>query len=144
MKRREAILMVVVLFVGIGLSSLSFAQGMMRDQPAMGKGMMKSDMMGKCPMQGVMMKGMMEKTILMTADGGVIVSAGNKLVKYDKDLNVIKEVEIKIDIEAMQQTMRTMMKECPMMKSTMMEGEMIGNTSEQKAPATIGTEEKTE
>jgi len=65
MKRRLAILIAVALFIGIGLSSLSFAQGMrgmMGDQPMMGKDMMKSDMMAKgemmekCPMHGMMMR----------------------------------------------------------------------------------------
>jgi len=69
---------------------------------------MKSDMMEKgemnekCPMHGMMMKRMMEKSIIATSDGGVIVLAGNKLIKYDKDLNVVKEVEIKNEMEGMQ------------------------------------------
>ena len=34
------------------------------------------------------------KSMIGTPDGGVIVLAGNRLLKYDKDLNLLKEVEI--------------------------------------------------
>ena len=120
MKRTFAILIAAVLFAATGLSSLSSAQEV---DDTMGKGKMKGDMMGKGPMmgkggpmQGMMMKGMMEKSIIATADGGVIVLAGNKLIKYDQDLNIVKEVEIKVDMDAMQKHMTEMMKMCPMMK----------------------------
>ena len=86
----------------------------------MGKGMMdgKGSMMG---MHGMMMK-MMEKTMVPTSDGGVIVLAGNQLTKYDKDLNVVKEVELKMDMEAMKKNMDDMMKMCPMMGKGMKDG----------------------
>ena len=118
MKKQFASLTVAIMLVG--LSSLASAQGM--DQP-MGKGMQKGDMMGqgkmmmKNPMQDMMMKAMMEKTMVATPDGGVIVMAGNKLLKYDQDLNLVKEVEIKIDMESMR---KSMMKDCPMMKVPVM------------------------
>lgn len=70
-------------------------------------------MPGGCPMCHIMMKGMMEKTLVPAGDGGVIVMAGNKLVKYDKDLNLVKEVEIKMDMTAMIQDMKG---KCPMCK----------------------------
>lgn len=35
-------------------------------------------------------------SMVATNEGGVIVLAGNKLTKYDAELNVIKEVEIKM------------------------------------------------
>lgn len=58
-------------------------------------------------MQGMMMKKMMmEKKMIATSDGGVIVMFGNKLVKYDKDLELVKEVELKIDMEAMKKCMK--------------------------------------
>lgn len=40
---------------------------------------------------------MMHRKIIATEDGGVIVMVGNKLLKYDKDLNLIKKVEITRD-----------------------------------------------
>ena len=54
--------------------------------------------------------------MVATSDGGVIVLTGNKLTKYDKDLNVVKEVEIKMDLESMHKQMMDMMQNCPMMK----------------------------
>jgi hypothetical protein len=32
--------------------------------------------------------------MVASGDGGVIVTTGEKLIKYDKDLNVVKEVTI--------------------------------------------------
>ncbi|MDD4894605.1 MAG: hypothetical protein PHW54_04745 [Candidatus Omnitrophica bacterium] len=52
--------------------------------------------MGTMAMQ---MMGSMQRQMVATSDGGVIVLAGEKLVKYDKDLNLVKEVEIKREVE---------------------------------------------
>jgi hypothetical protein len=59
--------------------------GMDMDQPM---GMMMPGM-GKmcCPMMG-------KAQMAATDDGGVIVLAGNKLMKYDADLVLLKEVEV--------------------------------------------------
>jgi hypothetical protein len=83
----------------------------------MHKGMMGQPMMGKempkmCPMHTMMAQGMMHKEIVATQDGGVIVMYDNKLLKYDKDVNFVKEVDLKIDTAAMQAKMQQMMKEC--------------------------------
>jgi len=67
-------------------------------------------------MASIMMQllGSMQKQIAPTNDGGVIVFSGNKLLKYDKDLNLIKEVEvntqfdIKIDPGSMQEMFKSM------------------------------------
>ena len=142
MRRRSLIVMAAALFVTIAFCSLSFAQGMggaMAGQSTMERDMAKSDMrakgkmMEKCPMHGMMRKGMMEKSVIAAADGGVIVLVGNKLMKYDKNLNLIKEAEIKIDLAAMQRNMTEMMKDCPMMKDcSMMKGDMMGADVEEK------------
>ena len=61
----------------------------------------KSGMAHKGMMKGMkthnMMKmhGMMMKSVVATSDGGVVVVAGHKITKYDKDLNLVKEVEMK-------------------------------------------------
>ena len=76
-------------------------RGMMKDKAAMksGKGMC-------CP--GMM--SMMRKTSMVASnDGGVIVLAGNKLMKYDANLALVKEVEVKMPAPMGG-------KMCPMMK----------------------------
>ncbi|HAZ10534.1 MAG: hypothetical protein A2047_02540 [Omnitrophica bacterium GWA2_41_15] len=72
----------------------------------------KKDKMGcsMCHMGKMMMCG---KELLATQDGGSILMIGNKLIKYDAQLNVVKESEIKIDMEAMQKAMEEMKKNCP-------------------------------
>jgi len=60
-------------------------QGMM---PGQGMGMMQGEGMG-------MMHGMMGgKSIVSSNDGGVIVLSGNTLYKYDKNLTLVKSVEL--------------------------------------------------
>lgn len=49
----------------------------------------KHAMMGKMPMMA-MMQG--KAQMLAASDGGVFVLAGNKLIKYDQNLTVVKEV----------------------------------------------------
>ena len=39
----------------------------------------------------------MGKNLVATTDGGVVILIGNKLLKYDANLNLIKEIEIKIE-----------------------------------------------
>ncbi|MBP9855607.1 MAG: hypothetical protein KBD53_12130, partial [Candidatus Omnitrophica bacterium] len=90
MKKNAWIIMLVVLFAG---ASLVNAEGMkdgmkgkgmkggMMDGGMMGKGMMDGKMMGMCPM----MQSMMQKQVVATSDGGIIVVVGNKITKYDKD-----------------------------------------------------------
>ena len=83
-----------------GMMDEKMKEGMATDKmecPVMGSGGMSGD-----PMMGGMMKmhmrGMMEKTSMVSSnDGGVIVMMGNKLYKYDKDLNLVKEMELKMD-----------------------------------------------
>ena len=60
------------------------------------------------------MMGAMQKQMVATNDGGIIVLTGNKLLKYDKDLNLVKEtevktgVELKMDAGSMQDMMKSM------------------------------------
>ncbi|MBN1870433.1 MAG: hypothetical protein JW847_07670 [Candidatus Omnitrophica bacterium] len=120
MNRKAIVAIVTAVIVAIGLCAVSFAQPAAEDEPMMGKGMMKGGLMMKGQMPN-MMGQMMQKSMVATSDGGVIVLAGNKLFKYDKDLNLIKEVEIKVDMKAMHKDMMEMMKDCPMMKEGVME-----------------------
>ncbi len=126
---KKSIFVILVCVVTFVVCVLAFAQE--KEEGMMGTGMMgkgcmmdKQKMMGKCPMCGMMMKKMMNKEIVATNDGGVIVLAGNKLFKYDRDLNLKKEVEIKMDMEGVQKMMQEMMKNCPMRKKMIEEGMM--------------------
>jgi len=88
-------------------------QGMkMEKNDNMGQGMK----MGMCTMHNQMMKSMTEKTIVATSDGGVVVMIGNKLIKYDKNLKLVNEAEIKMDMQAMQKMMTDAKEKCPMCK----------------------------
>lgn len=60
--------------------------------------------------------------MVATDEGGVFVLAGNKLIKYDADLNIEKEVEVKMPMGG---------KMCPMMKA-----------AAEGAASTTGTEKK--
>jgi len=54
--------------------------------------MMRENKIGKMgPMMG------MHPTVVATNDGGVVVLMGGKLIKYDKDLNFVNEVQMKGD-----------------------------------------------
>lgn len=48
------------------------------------------------------MMAMMQKQMVASGDGGVIILTGNKLLKYDKDLNLIKAVELKTSVDSTQ------------------------------------------
>jgi hypothetical protein len=101
--------MIVILMVA---TVAYFAFAAEQKDEMMGKEVMGQVMLGMCPMHTMMCQGMMQKEMVATEDGGVIIMAYNKLCKYDKDLNLVKEVELKIDIKAMQDKMQQMMKEC--------------------------------
>lgn len=133
---------IVIAFVAVFIIAsvaLSFAQdpsktdkSMMCKEMTMGKGMMRHGMMSKCSMHGMMGKGGM----VATQDGGVIVMTGNKLYKYDKDLNLVKETEVKMDMEGMQKMMTEMKEKCPMCHEMMERCGMIGEEkAEEKEPA---------
>ena len=110
---KKIILVGVLLALFIAVPAFLFSQPAGQGKgPAMGHG---GGMMKDCPKCG-MMKMMMDKTMVASGDGGVIIMIGNKLLKYDKDLELKKEVEIKIDMEAMQKEMMKNMPPCPMMK----------------------------
>ena len=89
-------------------------KGDVKEEGMMMRTKMKSDKMGVCPIHGMVMGKMMERSLVATEDGGVIVLAGNKLYKYDKDLNLLKEAEIKFDMSEVQKMMTQMRAECPM------------------------------
>lgn len=104
----------IVAVAVVSLSAGSVFAGKMKDgmmeEGKDGTGMEKGMMMGKGMMEDGMMDGGMMKmmhkmhgmmrssTMVASNDGGVIVLSGNKLYKYDKNLNLVKEAEIKMDM----------------------------------------------
>lgn len=137
MKKTQVLYLTAVLVLTVsGLALAQMEKDKMGDKGMgmMGSGMMKDDMMGKggmmggkeMMMHGMMMK-MMEKSVVATSDGGVIVMTANKLIKYDKDLNLVKEVELK------NPTMEEMQKMCPMMGKMKSSDESIGGESKESA-----------
>lgn len=69
-------------------------------------------MMGMCPMHMMMCEHMMKKEIVAAGDGGVIIMTCGKLYKYDKDLNLVKDVELTKIHEDTKAKMEEMKKEC--------------------------------
>ena len=129
---RKLLIAITCIILVAGTLTLCFAQAGGAKRGAMGdQGMMmgKEKMMAMCPMHGMMMGSMMAKSITATGDGGIVVMAGEKLIKYDKDLNLLKEVEVKMDMEGMQKKMGQMMEQCPMCKNMMQGGGMMGQGS---------------
>jgi hypothetical protein len=45
---------------------------------------------------------MLEQPTMVSVDNGVVVAYGNTLRKYDKDLNVVKEVDLDVNVNGMQ------------------------------------------
>ena len=60
-------------------------------------------------------KSKMERQVVGTGDGGFVVIVGDKATKYDKDLAVVKEVELRTDTAGMADKM----KDCKMMQGGM-------------------------
>lgn len=126
--KRTAFVVVLMLLV-LAASSISFAQepGEMKGQ-MMGKGM-KGGMMEIQP--GLSMMKMVGGQMVATKDGGVIVMMGKKLLKYDKDLNLKKEVEIKVDLEQMHEKMMQWKEKCQMQEKMTEEGAMDSTSTEE-------------
>ena len=97
--RKPLITMTVMVLMG-GTLILCFGQGGGMRRGAMREQDMrigKEKMMAMCPMNGMMTGPMTVKSIAATGDGGIFVMAGNKLIRYEKDLNLVKETEVKTD-----------------------------------------------
>ena len=88
-----------------------------RQQPM---GMMQGgQMMGMCPMHGMMMKQMTDRSLVATSDGGVVLLCAGKLYKYDKELKLVGEAETAAGIGNMEQMMNQMKEGCPACKGCM-------------------------
>ncbi len=82
-------------------SVVAFGQDSSEKNQPVAEEKMQEKQMDKERMGGMIMQmmGAMQKQMVSTNDGGVIVLTGNKLLKYDKDLNLVKEVELKTGVE---------------------------------------------
>ena len=119
---------VVVAFILAGRSVLA--------EEMKGSMMEKGEMKGMCPIHAAKMKSMTAPSIVTTSDGGVIVLSGRTLTKYDKNLNVLKEVEINFSQEGMGKMMEKDGK-CPIcaVKRGQFNGEEGIMSAPQDAPA---------
>jgi hypothetical protein len=45
---------------------------------------------------------MLEQPTMVSTDNGIVVAYGNTLRKYDKDLNLVKEVDLDVNVDGMQ------------------------------------------
>lgn len=160
--RKLTYLIIAVTAASLSASSVFAGQmkdGMMEDEGSgkgmmMGKGMMGKGMMEDGMMDGGMMKmmhkmhGMMRSsTMVASNDGGVIVLSGNKLYKYDKNLNLVKEAEIKAemgDMGGMMGGMGGMKKSCCQGKAMMGQDDTDDEAAEGEAdqPAAEDAEHK--
>lgn len=103
-------LVLSIVMVGSAVVSHAGEKGMMC--PLTGKMMGKGK--GDCKMCGMMMgKCMTSHSIVATSDGGIVVSSCGKFAKYDKNLNLIKEVE-RVDQKECMAKMAEMKEKCPM------------------------------
>jgi hypothetical protein len=101
--------LILTVILGAYVLAAEGPQGMMGRGMSMmdGNSMMKKGqgMMGMMKEEACPIHPMASGSMVATSDGGVIVMMGPKLLKYDKDLNLVKEVEIKIDWAAWHKTM---------------------------------------
>lgn len=116
---KKALSAALVCFFVLVLSSFVFAQDNPQGDKAEAPGMKHERMMmepgakgpGDMMEHGKKMMGIAGgRSMVATSDGGVVVLFGSKLQKYDKNLVLQKEVEIKMDKEMMLGKMK-----CPKM-----------------------------
>jgi hypothetical protein len=127
MERRNVWLVMIVSAVLVsGVSVLLYAQqhmddnnkGHMMDRDGMmrhNRMKLQSGMMGMPGMGMMGMGGMMRRQIVPTEDGGVIVSYGNVLIKYDKNLKQVAKTTFEISDEHMKGMMNMMKNHMKMM-----------------------------
>lgn len=106
MRKVIAVIIAVLIlsFPGMALAQMEKGEGMMDDKGMEMKehGMMHDGMMGQGDMMGgPMMKHMMGPIVVATSDGGVVVVIGDKMTKYDQDLDVIGQADLKADMQGM-------------------------------------------
>ncbi len=143
MKRIVSIVTVVFLLGVVGYSALAeegegggaMGPGQEKGDVHPGKGMGHGAMKGMCRAHGMAMKMMAGRELAATSDGGVVILAGNKLYKYNKDLKLVNEAEVSVDAEGMEKMMAEMKEKCPQCKAIMEHCSKMGPPPEEAAPA---------
>lgn len=112
--KRTIIITMVTLLVAVAFLATAEGKGWFEKSNKMEEGKMEKGkpMMGMCHMHKMMCEHMMKKEIVAAGDGGVIIMTCGKLYKYDKDLNLVKDVELTKIKEDMKAKMEEMKKEC--------------------------------
>lgn len=104
---------------GGGMMGRGMGRGMMQGQGGMmGRGMMQQGGM-PCAACGAVCGALMHESVTPTSDGGVVVSIAGKLIKYDSDLNRVKEVNLNVDWTRVHQMAQQIMQNCPMQRRMM-------------------------
>ncbi len=126
MKRLMVVAVPVALLAMVGSYGVLAQQDSQTPQRPGGMmhGMMgQGGQMQACPMCGMMVGATMMRSMTATPDGGVIVAVGNRLMKYDNQLNLVKDTEMKIDTSQMFSNMQKMMENCPMARQAQQQGQ---------------------
>jgi hypothetical protein len=127
MKKTALLVIVMALIFSVAMIGPAMAETQKSEKQSATTGEMMGEkhMMGKemkeregCRMGDMPMHCMMSKQMIATSDGGIVVTIGNKLYKYDSSLNLQKEVEIPVDMEGMKKMMMNM-KDMGMMEEKM-------------------------
>ncbi len=77
---------------------------------------------------GTMMGSFMSHSMVSSGDGGVIVMMGDKLQKYDRNLMLVKEINVSYDMADLNKMMGEIQKMCYMNQQNMQTGMMQGET----------------
>lgn len=88
---------------------------------------------GGCPMKDKMMHRKAGAEMVASSDGGVIILQGRKLSKYDKNLNLVKEVELKMDMAGMHMKKGEKTCGCPHCQMMKQEAEKHGDDKPEAA-----------
>jgi hypothetical protein len=124
---RKSFVTAGVVFI-VAVAGSYVAYGQTGRDGMMGRNASEQNMRGSdgttMPLRGMMAQSMAhamsQQSLVATSDGGVIVLAGGKLMKYDGGLGLVKEVQLNVDYDRMQERMQRMMENMPMMRGGMM------------------------
>lgn len=83
-----------------------------------------------CPTHMMVAKSLTKTEIVAGDDGGVFILTGHKLMKYDNNLKLVKEVELDIDLETIRKRIQEIMDDCPRRKAMIEEYKKMTEESE--------------